>query len=147
MLWELNVVVFSCLTSIYLGLDKKRPISTNGNLLLHDAEPVEAADEHSSTVKPECEVHIVTGEAVLVVLDVLAPVDIEEDEVMKMTSGKRLPVFIICNKQRKLQLQINFGVFKFHFTETNLNVYQKIATNFNPHQNTNFRPHTQRLTC
>lgn len=86
--------MFSCLSSIYLGLDNKCLVSSYGDLLLHDAEAVELADEHSGTVEPQGEVHIVTCEAVLVVLDVLTPVDIEEEEVMKVTFREGLPVFI-----------------------------------------------------
>lgn len=36
--------------SIYLGFDDKCPVSTDGDLLLHDAEAVEPADEQSSAV-------------------------------------------------------------------------------------------------
>lgn len=45
-----------------------------------------------------------TGEAVLVVLDVLTPVHIEEEEVMKVTSGEGLPLFVTWMKQNKLQV-------------------------------------------
>lgn len=78
--------------SAYLGLDDKRPVSSYSDLLLHDAEPVEPADEQTGTVQSEGEVHVVAGEAVLVVLDVLTPVDIEEQEVVEVTSGERLPL-------------------------------------------------------
>lgn len=103
------MVVFSCVLYIYLGLDNKCPVSSYCNLFLHDAEAVKPADEQSGTVQPQGEVHIVTGEAVLVVLDVLTPVDIEENEVMKVTSREGLPLFITLMKQNKLQLQIYFS--------------------------------------
>lgn len=76
----------------HLGLDDKRPVSSYRDLLLHDAEPVEPADEQSGAVQPQGEVHVVTGEAALVVLDVLTPVHIEEEEVMKVASGEGLPL-------------------------------------------------------
>lgn len=78
----------------YLGLDDKRLVSTNGDLLLHDAEAVEPADEQSGAVQPQGEVHVVTGESVLVVLYVLTPVHVEEEEVMKVTSGEGLPLSV-----------------------------------------------------
>jgi len=88
--------VFECV--LYLGLDYEHPVSSDGDLLLHDAEAVEAADEQPGAVQPQREVHIVTGEAVLVVLDILAPVDIEEEEVMQVTSGEGLPLLITWRK-------------------------------------------------
>ena len=36
--------------TLYLGLDDKCPVSTDGDLLLHDTEAVEPADEQSSAV-------------------------------------------------------------------------------------------------
>lgn len=61
-----------------------------------------------------------TGEAVLVVLDILAPVDIEEKEVMKVTSGKGLPQFITWTKQNECNLKLNLfkkqkTYYAFHF--------------------------------
>lgn len=80
--------------NIYLGLDNKGPVTSYGNLLLHDAEAVKPADQQPGAVQPQGEVHVVTGEAVLVVLYVLAAVHIEEEEVMEVTSGERLPLSI-----------------------------------------------------
>lgn len=96
--------VISKFVSTYLGLDNKRPVSSYSDLLLHDAEPVEPADEQTSTVQPQGEVHVVTGEAVLFVLDVLTPVDIEEEEVMKVTSGEGLPLSNTWWKKGSLQI-------------------------------------------
>lgn len=45
-----HVDVLSRVSRIYLGLDNECPVSSNGNLLLHDAEAVEAADEQAGTV-------------------------------------------------------------------------------------------------
>lgn len=87
--------MFSCF-SIYLGLDNKRPVSSYGDLLLHDAKAVKPADEQSGAVQSQGEVHVVTGEAILVVLYVLTPVHIEEEEVMKVTPGEGLPLSISC---------------------------------------------------
>lgn len=42
--------VFTSLQKLYLGLDDKRLVSSNSNLLLHDTEAVEPADEHPGTV-------------------------------------------------------------------------------------------------
>lgn len=97
--------MFSSFVSIYLGLDNKRPVSSYSDLLLHDTEPVEPADEQPSAVQPQGEVHVVTGEAVLVVLNVLTPVDIKEEEVMKVTSGEGLPLSNTWLKIIKLSLQ------------------------------------------
>lgn len=44
-------------------------------------------------MQPQGEVHIVTGEAILVVLNILTPVNVEEEEIVKVTSGERLPLF------------------------------------------------------
>lgn len=79
---------------VYLGFDNECPVSSHGNLLLHDAEAVESAEEHACAVQPQAEVHVVTAEAVLVVLDVLASIHVEKEEVMQVTSGERLPVFM-----------------------------------------------------
>ena len=87
------LVLFSS-SSRYLGLDYKRPVSSDGDLLLHDAEAVELADEQTGAVQPQGEVHVVTGEAVLVVLDVLTPVHVEEEEVMQVASGEGLPLSV-----------------------------------------------------
>lgn len=70
---------------IYLGLDDKCCVSSNSDLLLHDTEAVEATDEQPSAVKPQSEVHVMTGKPVLVILDILTAVNIEEKEVMKVT--------------------------------------------------------------
>lgn len=84
---------FELCISVYLGLDNECPVTSNGNLLFHHAEVVEPADKEPGAVQPQGEVHIVTSEAVLVVLDVLTPVNIEKEEVMNVTSGERLPLF------------------------------------------------------
>lgn len=76
----------------HLGLDDKGPVSADGDLLLHDAEAVEAADEHPGAVQPQGEVHVVAGEALLVVLDVLTAVHIEEEEVVEVAFGEGLPL-------------------------------------------------------
>lgn len=82
---------------VYLGFDNECPVSSDGNLFLHDAEAVESADEHACAVQPQAEVHVVTAESVLIVLDGLAAIHIEKEEVMHVTSGERLPVFIAWN--------------------------------------------------
>lgn len=78
----------------YLGLDNKRPVSSDGDLLLHDAEAVEPTDEHAGTVQPEGEVNVMAGEAVLVVLDVLTAVHVEEEEVVQVAFREGLPLFV-----------------------------------------------------
>lgn len=93
---------------IYLCLYDKCSVSSDGNLLLHDAEAVKSAEEQAGAVQPQGEVHVVTGEAILVVLDVLTPVDVEEEEVMEVTSGERLLLFvtftITCGKMLRQSL-------------------------------------------
>lgn len=83
---------------VYLGLDNERPVSSNGNLFLHDAEGVKSTDEQACAVQPQAEVHVVTAEAVLVILDVLASIHIEKEEVMQVTSGERFSLFIAWNE-------------------------------------------------
>lgn len=85
-----NHNIFLC--AMHLGLDDKGPVSSDGDLLLHDAEAVEAADEHPSAVQPQGEVHVVAGEALLVVLDVLTAVHVEEEEVVEVAFGEGLPL-------------------------------------------------------
>lgn len=96
---SMTYVLFPCDSLLYLGFDNKCPVSSNGNLFLHDTEAVESADEHACAVQPQAEVHVVTAEAVLVVLDVLTSIHIEKKEVMQVTSGERLPVFISWNQK------------------------------------------------
>ena len=84
--------LFCFFFNIYLGLDNKCPVSPNSNLLLHDAKAVKPADKQSGTVQPQGEVHVMTGEAILIVLYVLTLVHVEEKEVMKVTSGEGLPL-------------------------------------------------------
>lgn len=86
---------------VYLGFDNECPVSSNGDLFLHDVEAVESADDHACAVQPQAEVHVVTAEAVLVILDVLASIHIEKKEVMQVTSGERLPLFIVWNPKKK----------------------------------------------
>lgn len=78
----------------YLGLDNKRPVASDGDLLLHDAEAVEATDEHAGAVQPEGEVDVVAGEAVLVVLNVLTAVHVEEEEVVQVAFREGLLLFV-----------------------------------------------------
>lgn len=80
------------LSLTHLGLDDKRPVPSDGDLLLHDAEAVEAADEQPGAVQPQGEVHVVAGEALLVVLDVLTAVHVEEEEVVEVAFGEGLPL-------------------------------------------------------
>lgn len=92
---QVNPQALSCyriFLRLYLGLDNECFVSSDGNLLLHDAEVVELADEQPGAVQPQGEVHIVAGEAVLVVLNVLTPLNVEEEEIVKVTSGERLPL-------------------------------------------------------
>lgn len=93
--------MFPCISLVYLGFDNECPVSSNGDLFLHDVEAVESADEHACAVQPQAEVHIVAAEAVLVILDVLASIHIEKKEVMQVTSGERLPLFIVWNPKKK----------------------------------------------
>lgn len=79
---------------LYLGLDNKRPVSSDGDLLLHDAEAVEPTDEHPGTVQPEGEVNVVAGEAVLVVLDVLTALHVQQEEVVEVAFREGLPLFV-----------------------------------------------------
>lgn len=60
----------------YLCLDNECSVSSNGDLLLHDTEVVEPADKKPGTVQPQSEIDVMAGEAVLVVLDILTPVNI-----------------------------------------------------------------------
>lgn len=83
-------------TASHLGLDDKRPVSSYGDLLLHDTEVVEPADQQTSAVQPQAEVHVMTGEPVLVVLDVLTAVHVKKQEVVKVTSGEGNPLFVLC---------------------------------------------------
>lgn len=89
---------------MYLGLDNKCSVSSNGNLLFHDTEAIESADEHACTVQPQSEVHVMAAEAVLVILDILALIHIEKKEVMQVTSGERFPMFIAWNQPKKSQI-------------------------------------------
>lgn len=84
---------FKRVLHLYLGLDDEGPVSSYSDLLLHDTEVVESADNETSTVQPQGEVHVVAGEAVLVILDVLTPVNIEEKKVIQVTSEEGLPSF------------------------------------------------------
>lgn len=97
----MTYILFPCLSLVYLGFDNECPVSSNGNLFLHDAEAVESADEHACAVQPQAEVYIETAEAVLVILDILASIHIEKEEVMQVTFGERLPVFIAWNQKKK----------------------------------------------
>lgn len=78
---------------MYLGLYDKGFVSSYSDLLLHDAEVVESADNEASTVQPQGEVYVMASEAVLVILDVLTPVNIEEKEIIKVTPKEGLPSF------------------------------------------------------
>lgn len=89
---------------MYLGLDNKCSVSSNRNLLLHYTETVESAEEHACTVQPQAEVHVMAAKAVLVILDILASIHIEKEEVMQVTSGKRFPLFIAWNQPKKSQM-------------------------------------------
>lgn len=93
---------------MYLGLDNKCSVSSNGDLLLHDAEAVEPADQQAGTVQPQGEVHVVAGEAVLVVLDVLTPVDVEEQEVVKETSGEGFSILITWFNRKRMAATTSF---------------------------------------
>lgn len=96
----MTYILFPRLSLVYLGFDNECPVSSNGNLFLHDAEAVESADKHACAVQPQAEVYIVTAEAILVILDVLASIHIEKEEVMQVTFGERLPVFIAWNQKK-----------------------------------------------
>lgn len=89
---------------MYLGLDNKCSVSSNGNLFFHDTEAIESADEHACTVQPQAEVHVMAAEAILVILDILALIHIEKKEVMQVTSGERFPMFIAWNQPNKSQI-------------------------------------------
>lgn len=111
---SVTYVLFPCASLVYLGFDNECPVSSNGDLLLHDAEAVELADEHARAVQPQAEVHVVTAEAVLVIQDVLASIHIEKKEVMQVTSGERLPVFIVWNQKKKTHHTTDIDVIKLH---------------------------------
>lgn len=55
-------MLLDCWLEIYLSLDDEGTVSTNGDLLLHNTEVVEPADEESCTVGTQVEVHIITCE-------------------------------------------------------------------------------------
>lgn len=91
----------------YLCLDNKCSVSSNGDLLLHDTEVVEPADKQPGTVQPQSEIDVMAGEAVLVILDILTPVNIEEEEVMKMTSREGFPQYITWFNTKGKKVTIN----------------------------------------
>lgn len=70
------------------GLNNEVLVPSHMNVLFHEAEVVEAADQQSSTVGSKIKVYILTEVSVEVVLHILGKVYVEQYEVVNMAPGE-----------------------------------------------------------
>ena len=109
----LRVCVCVC---AYLGLDDEGAVPSDGDLFLHDAEAVEAAEQQAGAVGPQRKVHVVAAEAVLVVRDVPAQVHVDQQEVVELAAVEGLAAPVAWGSGGKNVDSVNTVVVTTVFT-------------------------------